>query len=59
MPLLRTSFAVGALGCNCSIVACPETNEALVKHIRLEKAGFVDARVDAQQGWFTFVARKP
>lgn len=30
MPLLRTSFPVGALGCNCTIVACPETHEALV-----------------------------
>jgi hydroxyacylglutathione hydrolase len=30
MALLRTSFPVGALGCNCSIVACPETSEALV-----------------------------
>lgn len=26
---------------------------------RLEKAGFADVRVDAQQGWFTFAARKP
>jgi hydroxyacylglutathione hydrolase len=30
MALLRTSFPVGALGCTCSIVACPETSEALV-----------------------------
>jgi hydroxyacylglutathione hydrolase len=30
MTLLRTSFPVGALGCNCSIVACPDTREALV-----------------------------
>lgn len=30
MPLLRRSFPVGALGCNCTIVACPETSEALV-----------------------------
>jgi hydroxyacylglutathione hydrolase len=30
MALLRTSFPVGALGCNCSIVAGPETSEALV-----------------------------
>jgi hydroxyacylglutathione hydrolase len=30
MSLLRVSFPVGALGCNCSIVACPETREALV-----------------------------
>lgn len=30
MALIRETFAVGALGCNCSIVACPETREALV-----------------------------
>ena len=30
MPLIRESFRVGALGCNCSIVACPDTGEALV-----------------------------
>ncbi len=30
MALLRQSFPVGALGCNCTIVACPETREALV-----------------------------
>jgi glyoxylase-like metal-dependent hydrolase (beta-lactamase superfamily II) len=28
--LVRRSFPVGALGCNCTIVACPETREALV-----------------------------
>jgi hydroxyacylglutathione hydrolase len=28
--LQRTSFRVGALGCTCTIVACPETSEALV-----------------------------
>lgn len=28
--LFRKSFRVGALGCNCSIVACPETRQALV-----------------------------
>jgi glyoxylase-like metal-dependent hydrolase (beta-lactamase superfamily II) len=28
--LIRTSFPVGPLGCNCSIVACAETKEALV-----------------------------
>ena len=26
---------------------------------RLERAGFTDVRVDAQTGWFTFVAKKP
>jgi len=30
MALIRKSFPVGALGCNCTIVACPETHEALV-----------------------------
>jgi hydroxyacylglutathione hydrolase len=30
MPLLRTSFPVGMLGCTCTIVACPDTLEALV-----------------------------
>jgi hydroxyacylglutathione hydrolase len=30
MALIRRSFSVGALGCNCTIVACPETKEALV-----------------------------
>jgi hydroxyacylglutathione hydrolase len=30
MPLLRTSFSVGVLGCTCTILACPETKEALV-----------------------------
>jgi glyoxylase-like metal-dependent hydrolase (beta-lactamase superfamily II) len=30
MPLVRWSFPVGALGCNCSVVACPDTKEALV-----------------------------
>src|SRR5579862_5535434 len=30
MPLIRRSFAVGALGCNCSVVVCPDTLEALV-----------------------------
>ena len=30
MPLRPLTFPVGALGCNCTIVSCPETNEALV-----------------------------
>ncbi|HEY2902054.1 MAG TPA: MBL fold metallo-hydrolase [Polyangia bacterium] len=30
MALIRESFRVGVLGCNCSIVACPATNQALV-----------------------------
>jgi glyoxylase-like metal-dependent hydrolase (beta-lactamase superfamily II) len=30
MSLVRRSFPVGALGCNCSVVVCPETKEALV-----------------------------
>ena len=28
--LVRQTFPVGALGCNCTIVSCPETREALV-----------------------------
>ena len=28
--LVRETFPVGALGCNCTIVSCPETREALV-----------------------------
>src|SRR5262250_2201402 len=28
--IVRRTFPVGALGCNCTIVACPETREALV-----------------------------
>jgi hydroxyacylglutathione hydrolase len=30
MALFRQTFPVGALGCNCTIVGCPETHEALV-----------------------------
>jgi glyoxylase-like metal-dependent hydrolase (beta-lactamase superfamily II) len=30
MPLIRESFPVGLLGCNCSIVADPDTRQALV-----------------------------
>jgi glyoxylase-like metal-dependent hydrolase (beta-lactamase superfamily II) len=30
MQLARWSFPVGVLGCNCTIVACPETRQALV-----------------------------
>lgn len=30
MALIRRSFPVGALGCNCTVVACPETHEGLV-----------------------------
>jgi len=30
VTLVRRSFPVGALGCNCSVVVCPDTNEALV-----------------------------
>jgi hydroxyacylglutathione hydrolase len=30
MPLERRTFPVGQLGCNCTIVSCPETREALV-----------------------------
>jgi glyoxylase-like metal-dependent hydrolase (beta-lactamase superfamily II) len=30
MALVRRTFPVGMLGCNCTIVSCPETREALV-----------------------------
>jgi glyoxylase-like metal-dependent hydrolase (beta-lactamase superfamily II) len=30
VPLIRRTFPVGLLGCNCTIVACPDTSEALV-----------------------------
>jgi hydroxyacylglutathione hydrolase len=30
VALIRRTFPVGALGCNCTIVACPDTKEALV-----------------------------
>lgn len=30
MALFRRTFPVGALGCNCTIVSCPDTAEALV-----------------------------
>jgi hydroxyacylglutathione hydrolase len=30
LGLIRRSFPVGALGCNCTIVACPETHQGLV-----------------------------
>lgn len=30
MPLIRESFPVGLLGCTCTIVACPDTKQALV-----------------------------
>jgi hydroxyacylglutathione hydrolase len=30
LALLRRSFPVGKLGCNCTIVACPETHQGLV-----------------------------
>ena len=30
MPLIRETFPVGLLGCNCTIVACPDTKQALV-----------------------------
>ena len=30
MALIRRTFPVGALGCNCSIIACPDTRQALV-----------------------------
>ncbi len=29
-PMFRKSFRVGALGCTCTILGCPETREALV-----------------------------
>jgi hydroxyacylglutathione hydrolase len=30
LSLIRRSFPVGALGCNCTIVACPDTHQGLV-----------------------------
>ena len=30
MPLIRRTFPVGALGCNCTILACPDTRQAVV-----------------------------
>jgi len=30
VALIRRTFPVGALGCNCTIVACPDTRQALV-----------------------------
>jgi hydroxyacylglutathione hydrolase len=30
MPLIRRTFPVGLLGCNCTSLACPETRQALV-----------------------------
>lgn len=30
MALIRRTFPVGALGCNCTILACPDTREAVV-----------------------------
>ena len=30
MPLIGRTFPVGALGCNCNVVACPDTRQALV-----------------------------
>jgi len=30
LSLVRRSFSVGMLGCNCSVVVCPDTKEALV-----------------------------
>jgi hydroxyacylglutathione hydrolase len=30
VALIRRTFPVGALGCNCSVVVCPDTKQALV-----------------------------
>jgi len=30
MPLFRRTFPVGALGCNCTILGCPDTRQAVV-----------------------------
>jgi hydroxyacylglutathione hydrolase len=40
--LLRTSFPVGVLGCNCSLIACPDTREALVVDPGDEAARILD-----------------
>ena len=43
MPLLRQTFPVGALGCNCTIVSCPDTKEALVIDPGDEAPAILDA----------------
>ena len=43
MPLVRQTFPVGALGCNCTIVSCPETREALVIDPGDEAPAILDA----------------
>jgi hydroxyacylglutathione hydrolase len=48
-PLLRTSFPVGALGCRCSILACPETKQALIVDPGDEAARIVAEL--AARGW--------
>jgi hydroxyacylglutathione hydrolase len=49
MSLLRISFPVGQLGCNCTIVACPETSEALVVDPGDEAARILEEL--ATRGW--------
>jgi hypothetical protein len=43
VPLDRITFPVGALGCNCTIVSCPETKEALVIDPGDEAPAILDA----------------
>ena len=43
MSLVRQTFPVGALGCNCTIVSCPETREALVIDPGDEAPAILDA----------------
>ena len=43
MPLLRQTFPVGALGCNCTIISCPDTKEALVIDPGDEAPAILDA----------------
>jgi hydroxyacylglutathione hydrolase len=43
MPLDRVTFPVGMLGCNCTIVSCPETHEALVIDPGDEAPAILDA----------------
>lgn len=42
MSLIQESFPVGPLGCNCSIIGCSETGEALV----IDPGGDVDDIID-------------
>ena len=49
MPLLPRSFPVGQLGCTCTLLACPETSEALVVDPGDEAPRIL--ALLSQQGW--------